>query len=130
MHIYTQDMHGHIHTCTYTQIHADTYTQSTCVCQQKYIKIYLTTFSTLKVNTNIDFIHKRYLTDVLPQQDMLAPWWQNSVVTFSRKKKRKILSKASSHSFCVSSSASEDPTQLNPPERLPLSPGFAVVIFH
>lgn len=86
--IYTQDLHGHIHTCTDTQIHADTYTQSTCVCQQKYIKIYLTTFSTLKVSTNIDFIHKRYLTDVLSQQDMLAPWCQNSVVTFSKKKKK------------------------------------------
>lgn len=110
-------------------IHADTcrhvHTKYLCVST----KIYLTTLSTLKVSTNIDFIRKRYLTDMLSQQDMLALWCQNSVVTFSRKKK-KILTKASSHSFCVSSSASEDMAQLNPPERLPLSPGFAEVIFH
>lgn len=86
------NLYIHIHTryaWTYTHmhIHADTcrhvHTKYLCVST----KIYLTTLSTLKVSTNIDFIRKRYLTDMLSQQDMLALWCQNSVVTFSRKKK-------------------------------------------
>lgn len=98
-HTYTHKLCMDIYTHAHTRRYMQTRTHKVPVCVNT---IYLTTLSTLKVSTNIDFICKRYLTDMLAHPTRyVEPLVSERCCNFFKKKKR-FLSKASSHSFCVS----------------------------